>query len=204
VRAIGITHPVRIQATTNPTKFYYSPDPREQQMLLSAMNVAPMTEGAPTPMGNQGQTNPASPETTPDKKSKIQIIRRTQFKVQFIWQPIPEEEREVNDIIMSLVAPDLAAPNPDPNAKKAAPNLERPFSDIEQAVAKRNEEITAQNEANKMLPLDDPTRQLNKELLKVTQEQFDAFKKRFLTEGTPEESPAAVSASAAPAADGTM
>jgi hypothetical protein len=210
VRAIGITHPVILEASLNPPRFLYSPDLREQEMLFRETfngmnpmgqpgtgNFAPMFQPMPMPMSTEKGAEKGT-ETDPEKKTNIKEIRQTRFRVQFIWQPVPKEEREVNDIIMNLVAPERAVYNPDPSTIKAEPKLDVPLSAIEEEVNKLNAAITAQNEENKNLPPGDPNRQLNRELLKVSQEQYDAFKTRFLTKGTAETSPMAIKATAVP------
>jgi type IV pilus assembly protein PilM len=204
VRAIGITHPVLVKATTNPTRVLYSPDLREQQMLLQQRNMRDMGNMGnvgTAPQNNKSEPNAAPDGTKPEKDSKIKEIYQTRFVIQFVWQPVPKEEREVNDIIMSKVAPDHMTYEPyppNPKAKRAEPNLDVPLSEIEVEVNKLNEQITAENEKQKELDPEDPNRQLQKELLKVTQEQYDKFKTRFLTKGTPETLPSALKASATP------
>jgi hypothetical protein len=194
VRAIGITHPVLLEASLNPPRFKYSPDIREQEELFRQAtgfnNMGPGSSPMPMPMGS---------EATPEKESNIIEIRQTRFRLQFVWQPVPKEERQVNDIIMSVVAPKRAEYNPNFGELNAKPKLEVPLSEIETLVAEANKTITEQNEANKLLPLGDPDRKLNQELLKVTQEQYDAFKNRFLVPGTPEQKPQALKATAQPA-----
>jgi hypothetical protein len=155
-------------------------------------------------MGNMGNMNngtkkapdPMAKETDPQKNSKdskVRQIRQTRFVIQFIWQPVPKEERDVNDIIWQKVTAPTDPPKP-------LPNLDVPLSEIETEVAKANELITAENEKNKALPEGDTERHLKKELLKVTQEQYDKFKTRFLTKGTPEQLPSAIKATLQPAA----
>jgi type IV pilus assembly protein PilM len=183
VRAIGITHPVLIKATTNPTRVWYSPDIREQQMLLQEMNIREtnnMGNVGNVPANNKAETTPMPDGTKPEDSKKIKQIRQTRFIVQFVWQPVPKEEREVNDIIMKKVMPDPAK----------VPNLEVPLAEIEAEVAKANEAIAAENEKN------DESVEKDKEPLKITQEQYDKFKTRFLTKGTPETLPSALKASA--------
>jgi hypothetical protein len=184
VRAIGITHAVMLEAPINPDIYLYSSDPREQQLLMGQGGF-----GAGSPM-DMNTINPMPMGADAEKKPIGKEIHQTKFRMQFVWQPVPKEEREVNDIIMELVAPkELAG-----DFSESVPNLEVPFSEIQAAVDKRNEEIKLENDRivaeNQLLPPEqEDSRKLTLALLSVTQEQYDAFKQRFLVKGTPETRP---------------
>ena len=110
--------------------------------------------------------------------------------MQFVWQPVAKDERQVNNIMYNLLR----------SHQTQKQNLDLPFDQIQQEVQKANEAIAKNNakiiEENKLLP--EGSRRLTQEMLAVTQEQYDAFKKRFLTKGTPETLPQNVAAAAAP------
>ncbi len=211
VRKIGITHAVLIRDSDKPTEFWYSADPREQALLNGQ---SPNGMGGMGGEGGEGFPMPTMPMPNPmgtgaaDKPPVGRKIHRTDFEIQFVWQPVPKEEREVNDIIMCFVAPYALTPN-SPENEKLQPNLEVPFDQIQQAVNQRNEQIAKEIEKenqqiemeNKRLAPGVPKRQPlpTPEPLKVTQEQYDAFKKRFLVKGTKETSPASIAGSALPA-----
>ena len=146
------------------------------------------------PMPMEGEAAAAKPEDLP----KGQKIRRTEFMVQFVWQPVPKDEREVNDIMHNLLLKHQAQNQ----------NLDLPFEQIQQAVDKVNEKIAENNakirQDNKLLPEGDPSRQSTPELLKVTPEQYDAFKQRFLVKGTPETLPQKVAPAAGSGEGGAM
>lgn len=208
VRSIGITHPVLIYAPNDPPKFAYAADSREQELLKQQLlGTGAGGEGG---MGDEGEGGMGTGFPTPgqkeddEKKKKIDYkkIRQTRFIVQFVWQPVPKEERTVNDIIMQYLAPYELSPNAVDALANSSPNLEVPFETIQEAVNKRNEEIKLENEEEEHKDKDDPTRGQIKELLVVTQEHFDQFKERFLVRGTAETTPKALKASAQPAGGG--
>lgn len=206
VRRIGITHPVLIYAPNDPPKFAYAPDIREQKLLEGQLlgTGAGGEGGAPGDMGDMGDVSPfpmPGQNSGEDQQKKIDFkkIRQTRFIVQFVWQPVPKEERTVNDIIMQYVAPYELSPNAVESLKTNSPNLEVPFETIQEAVNKRNEQIALENAENEAKDKDDPTRGPVQELLEVTPEHYEAFKQRFLVRGTAETTPWALKASAQPA-----
>ncbi len=198
VRKIGITHAVMIYADTNPKLYWYSPDLREQRLLMGQqpgvgnfggtgdMGDEAGAPAAPMPMGEEGEEGGVKPADV----SNRQKIHRTEFMIQFVWQPVPKDEREVNNIMYDqLIA--YQAQNK---------NLDLPFDQIQQAVNEKNKKIAESNaktrDDNATLPEGDASRQPLQEPLKVTQEQYDAFKQRFMVPGTPETYPKGATAPA--------
>ena len=196
VRALGITHAVLVKAPQRGDEYMYSSDLREQELInqggmgnnnmVPGMN--PMTPMPMTPMKNGKEG---------EKKVIGETIYQTPFIVQFVWQPVPQEERDVHDIMMELVAPYEITPD----APKGEPKLDLGFNEIQTAVDERNKRIEAENkkieEQNRQLPPGEKRKQ-TQELLKVTQEQYDAFKQRFLVKGTAETRPSAIQVTAQP------
>ncbi len=237
VRRLGITHAVLKKAPYQGEERLYSPDPRIQNEL----NGFTGTQGGP-----EGMLEDAGPMATGDPmtetKPKGQVIHRTDFTIQFIWQPVPEHERAVNDIMMRLLSQGELVPNV-PVPDDVNPKLDLQFEVVKAQVDEENEkikkfnariksanaptqqvidqlerqhqEIKTQYEAlsakhpNKdkvllqkeqleaQLKTEREKLQQYQELLTITPEQFEAFKKRFLVKGTKETTPDGIKAAAA-------
>ncbi|WP_166819792.1 type IV pilus assembly protein PilM [Thalassoroseus pseudoceratinae] len=165
IREIGISHATLID--TQDSKWLYNPDLRIQKMLESRQTGGgrgrfgegggPMRFNPGNPMEGGGPGSGLSPE---DQKLLDSSTKVTEWKfvLQFVWQPTPLGERDLNNLLWQLLSQ-----NPEATMTEAT------------------EQVTAYNEELKKRKL--VGEDTEKQEIELTEEKFTAFKtKHFDTE----------------------